>query len=126
MALMTPADRAYVRRFLAVELQPAIAAGKPGYTDPALARIDTLRTRCRCSDHPLTLGLLHEARAQTAWEAMRSEEYEHSMRAVERWFGSADTPALVAKLERLRALSRPVRRKLAWRPRTSTLRRCRL
>ena len=108
LALMTSDDREYVRLFLGVELQAAIAEGKLGDTAAALARIDALLARFRESDNPLTLGLLHETRARIAWEAARLEDYERSLERVEHWFGGSDTPALVAKFERLLALSREV------------------
>jgi hypothetical protein len=48
---------------------------------------------------------LHEARAYVCWEAKRVAEYEHSLAQVERWFRPTGTPALIAKCERLAALS---------------------
>ncbi|MET0340457.1 MAG: protein kinase [Polyangiales bacterium] len=107
LSVMTEEDREYVTLFLAVDLETAVADGKSGKVEEAFARIDGLLARFRASTHPLTVGLLHEARARLAWDVRRVDLYERSLAEVERWFGRSQTPALVAKYERLVRLARP-------------------
>jgi tetratricopeptide (TPR) repeat protein len=107
LALMTDDDREYVTLFLQVDLEMAHADAGLGEVDRALARLDALLARFHDSGHLLTLGLLHEARARIAFRADRMPDYERSLVEVERWFGTSETPALVAKCERLRELGRP-------------------
>jgi tRNA A-37 threonylcarbamoyl transferase component Bud32 len=103
---VTDRDRDYVLHFLGLDLELAVADAALGQTDEALARIDALLERHGPTDHGLALGLLHEARARIAWGAGRVDEYERSLREVERRFIPTREPALVAKCQRLRDLER--------------------
>jgi hypothetical protein len=102
---VTEADREFVALFLSLDLEMAVAEAGLGRVDVALARIDGLLTRFVGSDHPLLKGLLHECRARIAWQAGRVDDYRRSVSEVERWFRPTGTPALIAKFERLAALS---------------------
>jgi len=103
---MTDADREYVGLFLQVEIQAALADAGLGDVDAAMARLDALLARFEDSQHPLTLGMLHEARAQIAHRVGRKRDYHFSMVQVDRWFRATGTPTLIAKLERLADLHR--------------------
>jgi hypothetical protein len=102
---VTDADREYVSLFLPLDLQLSIAQAGLGEIDAALARIDGLLARFADCDHPLLHGLLHEARAQIAWESGDAEGYERSLEQAERWLRPTGTPALIAKCERLAQLA---------------------
>jgi hypothetical protein len=104
VSYITDADRDFVMLFLLVDRELAIADAALGRVDQALARLDGLLARFAPFDHPLALGLLHEARGQIAWRAGDKEAYEHSLAEVERWFRPTGTPALVEKCERLAGL----------------------
>jgi hypothetical protein len=104
LAHMTDDDLEYVAMFLLVEIELAVADAALGETGLALARIDRLLARFENTDHPLALGLLHEARARIAWAAGRTDEYKQGLAHVEHWFRYSGTPALVAKCERLAEL----------------------
>jgi hypothetical protein len=105
-AHMTDADREYVMLFLLVDREYAVAEAGLGHVEEALARLDALLARFASCDHPLALGLLHEARARIAWRAGDKEAYERSLFEVDRWFRATGTPALIEKCERLADLPR--------------------
>jgi hypothetical protein len=69
-----------------------------------MTRLDSLVARHEDSQHPLTLGLLHEARARIAYKAGRKRDYHFSLTQVERHFRATGTPLLIAKSERLAEL----------------------
>jgi tetratricopeptide (TPR) repeat protein len=99
-------DREYVTLFLDLDLQLANAQAALGKFDAALTRLELLIARHATSEHPLALGLLHEARARIAHAAGRRDVYEQSTREAERWFRPTNTPQLIAKCERLWELAR--------------------
>lgn len=101
---ITDADREYVSHFLLLDLEFASAEAGLGHTAEALQRIDRLVERFRSTEHPLALGMLHETRARVSWRAGNVEDYERSLKEVERWYGSTGTPFLIAKSRRLAAL----------------------
>lgn len=107
LSLMSDADRSYVSLFLEVDIQAALADAGLGRISAALARIDAAIARFAVTQHPLTLGLLHEARARIAWAGGRNEIYLESLGEVGRWYLDTNTPALVAKYERLAELRDP-------------------
>ncbi|MDB4976166.1 MAG: serine/threonine protein kinase [Myxococcaceae bacterium] len=101
LTTMNEADREYVSLFLQVDLQAAIADAGLGQVDAAMERLDGLLERYRPSEHSLTLGLLHEARAQIAHRAGRKREYLASLTETNRYFRRTGTPMLLAKCEAL-------------------------
>lgn len=108
LSTLSDADREYVTLFLEVDLQAAYADAGLGREADAFERVDRLLARFERGDdsHPLTLVLLHEARARFAAQFHRKEEFEHSALAAERWARRTGTPALIAKCERLAELQR--------------------
>jgi tRNA A-37 threonylcarbamoyl transferase component Bud32 len=104
LAHVTDRDRQYALHFLSLELELATADAALGQTDAALARIDAALERYGPTEHALALGLLHETRARITWVAGRVDDYERSLREVERRFLPSQEPALVAKCKRLREL----------------------
>ena len=98
---VTDADREYVLHFITLDLELAVADAALGQADDAIRRLDGLIRRYEEPSHPLALGLLHETRAQIAWEAGKVEEYERSLEETERWFLPTKEPALIAKCRRL-------------------------
>ncbi len=100
-------DRQYVSLFLDAEVQLALAEAGLDCFDDALARIDGLLVRHGPSQHPLALGLLHEARARVSYTAGKKREYHYHMRQMDRWFRPTNTPALIAKCERVAELELP-------------------
>jgi hypothetical protein len=104
LVTMTDADREYTTLFLQVDIQAAIADAGLGDVDAAMARLDSLLALHEGSEHPLTLGLLHEARGRIAYKAGRKRDYHFSLTQVERHFRATGTPLLIAKCERLAEL----------------------
>ncbi len=99
-------DLEYVTFFLIVAIEAAIADAGLGDVERALARIDGLLVRFGATEHPLALGLLHEARARIALSSGDEAAYEASLAAVDTLFRPTGNPALVARYERLAALGR--------------------
>lgn len=106
LAHLTDADHEYVAHFLLLDLELCVADAALGRGTEAMARVDGLIERFRCTEHPLALGMLHETRARIAWAAGNLDEYERSLSEVERWYGSTGTPFLIAKTKRLAELRR--------------------
>ncbi|HEX5660021.1 MAG TPA: protein kinase [Polyangiales bacterium] len=107
LAVMHEVDRQYVSLFLQLELQLALADAGLDQFEPALARLDGLLTLHGPSQHPLALGLLHEARARVSYRAGKKREYHFHMTQMEKWFRPTGTPALIAKCERVAELEHP-------------------
>jgi hypothetical protein len=105
---LTDADRDFVSLFLNVDIQRALAEAHTNSAEAGLAIVDGLLQRFAGCDHPLTLGLLHEARARILFAAGRVADYEKDLAETERWFRGTGTPILIARCEALTA------------PRTST------
>lgn len=101
----------HVRYFLLLDLELATADAGFRRGPEALAHVDALLARFEGSDHPLALGMIHETRARIAWAMGRTEEYDQSLKEVERWYGSTRAPILIAKAKRLAELRpAPVRK----------------
>ena len=104
LAHLTEADREYVAHFLNLDLQLAIADAGLGRVADATERIDGLLRRFEPTEHPLALGLLHEARARISWAAGSKQDYERSLAEMERWFLPTGTPFLISMCRRLSEL----------------------
>jgi tetratricopeptide (TPR) repeat protein len=99
-------DREYVGLFLDLDLQLAHAEAALGKFEIALTRLSALLARHESSEHPLALGLLHEARARISHAAGRRDDYIFSTREAERWLRPTNMSQLIAKCERLWELGR--------------------
>jgi hypothetical protein len=106
LVTMTEADREYVGLYLQIDIEAALADAGLGEVDQAMARLEGLLARFADSQHPLALGLLHEARAQIAHRAGRKRDYHASVVQLDRWFRATGTPGLIAKIERVADLHR--------------------
>ncbi len=104
LAEMSDDDRKYVMNFLVVDLQAAYAEAGLGRTEAALARLDHLLALHGPTQHPLTLGLVHEMRARIAFFQGRRDIYEQSARETTHWLRATGTPTLVARCDRLEHL----------------------
>jgi hypothetical protein len=93
MTLVRPADRPFVRMFLALELQHALALAGLGRTEDAAHELQALIAEHEPNDGPLTLGLLHEARAQVALLARDPAAVSEHAAATERGFRATGTPS---------------------------------
>ncbi|MFT3925664.1 MAG: AAA family ATPase [Myxococcales bacterium] len=105
MARMTERDRDYVTMFLHVEMEHALALSGLGEHEQAMGEVDALIKRYSTSNHPLVQGGLQEVRAEIAWAAGIPEEYAFSLAKCEQWYRPTNTPALIAKCERLSELA---------------------
>ncbi len=105
MTLLTPKDHEYVTMFLHVEIEHALSLSGLGRHDEAMAELDALLKRYGASTHPLVQGGIHEARAHVAFAADNVQEYAFSLAKCEQWYRPTNTPALVAKCERLNELA---------------------
>jgi hypothetical protein len=106
---LTPADGEYLLHFITLDLELAIADAALGHPNDGIRRLDVLLERHARSGHGLGLGLLHETRARIAWSAGQPEEYERSLREVERYFVPTQDAGLVGKYRRLLELGDPSR-----------------
>src|SRR5204863_70542 len=104
LARLTDADREYVSHFLLLELEHSIADAELGRVTEAVAHLDRLIGRFEHTGHPLALGMLNETRARISWAAGNVDDYERSLKEVQRWYGSTGTPFLIAKSKKLAAL----------------------
>ena len=100
-ASLTDADRDYVSLFLIVDIEAAHSEALLGRPQRAIDELDGLLRRHTRGQHPLALGLLHEARALIAHAAQQRGVFEESSREAQRWLRPTRNPALIAKCERL-------------------------
>ncbi len=100
-AALRPSDRPFVRMFLQVEVQHALAEAGLGQLEPAARRLDALIAEHAPGGGPLTLGLLHWARARVALQAQDRSALERHLAAVERWYRPTRVPTLIGRIERL-------------------------
>jgi hypothetical protein len=98
---LTDADSDYVTLFLIVDIEAARAEAALGRPQQALAQLELLLQRHAPGNHPLALGMLHEARALIAHAAQLHQVFEESALEAQRWLRPTRNPALIAKCERL-------------------------
>lgn len=104
---MTDDDREYVTIFLLADIQAAEAHAGLGAVDEALDLLEHLLSLYRGADHPLALGLVHEARARIAWKAGRRALYAESAAIAARLLKAIGAPTLVARADELARLASP-------------------
>jgi hypothetical protein len=96
-----PEDRRFVRMFLVLELQHALALAGLGRTEDAARQLQSLIAEHEDGQGPLTLGLLHEARARVALTAKDADAFSTHLAAAEGWFRPMRVPSLIARCELL-------------------------
>lgn len=97
---ITPEQRSFVINYLEPERQLALAEARLGNLEKAQRQLNALlEERAECG--PVTLGHLHEARAEVALLARDRLGYEHHARQTETLFRGTGNPALVAQLDRM-------------------------
>ena len=101
MAHVRPEDRRFVRMFLMLEVQHALALAGLGRTLDAANRLQELITEHEPFRGPLTLGLLHEARARVALLHRDKDTFAHDLAQVERWYRPTCVSSLIAHIELL-------------------------
>ncbi|HEX4474408.1 MAG TPA: AAA family ATPase [Polyangiaceae bacterium] len=98
---LEPDDRGFARLTLLARIQHARSLS--GMGDVALARRELERAieESGAGRGPVTLGLLHQARARLALEEGDERAFELHRNAVDRWFRPTHNPVLVSACERL-------------------------
>ena len=102
MDLLTPEDLNYPAITLSPQIELARAESGLGEHALAAGRLDALLETHRPAAGPLTLGLLHEARALVAGNARDLESYRLHVAEMERWFRPTRIPSLLEVCERMR------------------------
>lgn len=103
MALLKPEDLAYVTSNLSVQIELAIAEAGSGRCDAARASLDALLKEHEHANSPITMGQLHDARAQVALrERDFKTAHEHATKMENRYrsTGVATLIALAGSLKR--------------------------
>jgi hypothetical protein len=96
-----PEDRRFVRMFLLLEIQLAMAEAGVGRAGDAALRLQALIAEHEPAAGPVTLGLLHEARARVALGASDAAAFREHMAEAERWLWPTRVPTLIARCELL-------------------------
>jgi tetratricopeptide (TPR) repeat protein len=102
LARMREEDLLFPAMNLIVETELASAEAALGNVELAAAQLDDLLQKHTPYHGPLTLGLLHETRAQVAKLAGDSEVFQRHIRRMEHWYRSTSVPTLIARCEQLR------------------------
>jgi hypothetical protein len=96
-----PEDRAFVRVTLWAQIQHAMATAALGHSAEAAQLLDEWIEEHSPGRGPVTLGLLHEARARVAFSSGDSEGFERHRAHMARWLRPTGNPWLIALCERL-------------------------
>ncbi|MFI5306962.1 MAG: protein kinase, partial [Polyangiales bacterium] len=100
-AQMRPEDNPFVRMFLNIGVQSALAEAGLGRVEAAARSLDALIEEHAPNNGPVTMGLLHWARARVALQARDRPALERHLAAVERWYRPTKVPTLLGRIERL-------------------------
>jgi hypothetical protein len=101
---LTAADRPFVTLFLDVELELAGAEAALGDVAKGQARMLEISNYHAASDNPLTRGRIHEAYVRISARAGDWTTFREHLDAMRGWYNRTGTAALIARVERLRAL----------------------
>jgi hypothetical protein len=104
LSQLTEADRPFVTLFLNIEIELACADAGLGAGAQAQARMQALSTYHAESDNPLTHGRIHEAYVRIHARAGEWPAFREHLDAMRSWYNRTGTAALIARVERLRAL----------------------
>lgn len=105
MAHVQPGDRPFTAHYLELERQLALAEAGSGDPSAGAARLHALLQEFGGTNHPLVLGLLHQARAKVALQMADSAAFEQHFQAMRTHFSAAENPSLTVLCERLAAES---------------------
>jgi hypothetical protein len=101
LAALSEDDRWFVRMFLGIEIQLAMADAGLGRQAEAVKQLETLIAKHVTRGGPVTMGRLHFARATIALECGERTAFEEHLREVGRWFRPTKAPSLIARFEQL-------------------------
>jgi tetratricopeptide (TPR) repeat protein len=96
-------DREYVALNLTVYLESAVAEAGIGNFAAASRSLRDLFDRHAPRKNPMTLGLLHRARARVARLENDATAFDQHVGMMEYWFRSTKNPALIAQCEAMRS-----------------------
>jgi hypothetical protein len=96
-----PEERPFVRMTLLAQIQHAVALFGLGDRRAAIAELDYALEEHGPGRGPVTLGLLHQARARLSLFAGDDAAFDAHRGAMERWFRPTRNPALISMCERL-------------------------
>jgi tetratricopeptide (TPR) repeat protein len=98
-------DRPFAIMNMRLEIELARARAAMGEVAEAAKALDELLEEHRTAQNPLTLGLIHEARARIAILQRDVPAYGKHKEQVERWFRQTKNPSLIAQCEKLEKLA---------------------
>jgi hypothetical protein len=101
LAQLSEEDRWFVRMFLSLEIQLAVAEAGLGRPAEAARELDRLIAKHTVRAGPVTLGRLHAARATVALQLDDRAAFEAHLREVGRWYRPTKAPSLIASFEQL-------------------------
>jgi hypothetical protein len=90
-----------VGHYLEPQRQLALAEAGLGHHAQAVSRLDALLSKHGGEDQPLLIGLLHKARAEVAIRMQDKPAFELHFSEMERRFGDARNPSLIAQIEQV-------------------------
>lgn len=99
------AERAFAIMNMRLEIELARARAALGEVEEAAAALDCLLEEHRASQNPLTMGLIHGARARIAVVQKDIASFTKHKEQMERWFRTTRNPALIAQCETLEKLA---------------------
>jgi hypothetical protein len=111
-----PDDRRFGRLFLGVKIQHAFAVAGLGDRAEAEWELDLCLDALRFAKSPISLGMLHEARARVALAAGDANDFSMHLSRMEQFLRPTGNPSLVAACERLRHEGRLCKKSRTDRP----------
>ena len=84
-----------------LQIEFALAHAGLGQHEQAAAELDALIAEQTPNEGPLTLGALHDARANVALRAKQEEVAQQHVAEMERWYRSTDCPGLIQHCDRI-------------------------
>jgi len=108
LAALKPGDLAFPVQMSRLQAELARAQSALGQHAEAAASLDDLIAMHAPARGPLTLGMLHEARAQVALAAADAEAYRFHLERMQAWYRPTGIPALIEQCEQLAQAGRPV------------------
>ncbi|MET0285876.1 MAG: hypothetical protein ABW352_15450, partial [Polyangiales bacterium] len=102
LATLDPGDLQFTAMNLGLEIELALAHAGLGEVATAADALDALLAKHAPHRGPLTMGALHEARAQVALCADDAKGVRHHHDEMERWYRETGCPSLLEHVQRLR------------------------